>query len=107
MKRIFTYMIIILLITSIYKDLSLGTGNKTSVKDEISPNEAMYNNNDFSIIQIKVTHGDTVLSIMESINDEINNVEKIIADFQVLNPNTPPQQIRPGEIYYFPKYNTP
>ncbi len=62
----------------------------------------------YHVIPIKVQADDTVLSIVERINPQLHqelDVNRILSDFQLSNPNSDPFSLSPGEIYYFPKYN--
>jgi len=55
--------------------------------------------------KITIEPGDTVLSILESINaSKKTNISKMIGDFQNLNPHTDPNTIKIGETYLFPLY---
>ncbi|MRH43108.1 hypothetical protein GH741_10465 [Aquibacillus halophilus] len=53
-----------------------------------------------------VIPGDTVLSIVEEFNEEQSSVQmnQIIQDFQILNPDVDPHQIKPNMDYLFPVY---
>lgn len=101
-KKSSLFLFIILLIVSVYKDLFTGSSlpshsNDTKIQDNI-PHE---------VLKVKVKKGETVLSIVEKINQmEHNdlNIQSIMDDFQVANPNTDPYQLKPGMFYYFPLY---
>ncbi|GGE46942.1 hypothetical protein GCM10011391_27220 [Pullulanibacillus camelliae] len=55
--------------------------------------------------KVTVASGDTVLSIMESINPhQDENITKMINDFQALNPHVDPNAIKIGQTYRFPVY---
>ncbi|GGH79796.1 regulatory protein YycH of two-component signal transduction system YycFG [Pullulanibacillus pueri] len=54
---------------------------------------------------VTVQTGDTVLSIIERLNpNQVENISKMINDFQLLNPKQNPNQIKIGESYRFPLY---
>ncbi|AXI09470.1 hypothetical protein CV093_11910 [Oceanobacillus sp. 143] len=103
MKRLMIYMLFILLCMSIYKDLSIGN---LSSQENISPLEQSPHS-DYTITQIKITIGDTVLSVMEKMNvDESNqlDISRIMDDFKQLNPTADPFHLEPNAFYYFPVY---
>ena len=103
LKRLTLYGIIILLLISIYKDIAI---------DEAFPmyeDEIIQTNKDFHVLKREIHHGDTVLSILEEINDikqlEQINIEQMISDFKMLNQNINPYQLQQGKYYLFPKYS--
>ncbi|RKQ37804.1 hypothetical protein [Oceanobacillus halophilus] len=105
-KRFFLYTFIILLVASIFKDLSLGT----IIKEEDSPPDipTVVSNSNYSVQKVKISSGDTVLSIVEEINSQkIHEIEiqQILSDFNELNPSVNPYQLQPNSFYYFPDYN--
>ncbi|OZU89955.1 hypothetical protein CIL03_02095 [Virgibacillus indicus] len=102
-KRISLYIFLILLFLSIYKDIMSGY----NIPDNNSPKIQQTVKIDFEIVHIKVKSGETVLSIVEKINNndiEILNVNQIISDFRLANPETDPFQLQTGHYYYFPLY---
>jgi hypothetical protein len=103
-KRIILYIFIILLVASIYKDLSLRNAgiNHLHYKELQTTEDSQY-----SILKVRVDIGDTVISIVEDLHDGNLNVsaETIMNDFQHLNPNTHPNSMQPESYYYFPLYN--
>lgn len=104
MKRFLLYVFVILLFISVSKDLTENKQDSVEYKEIVAPH---HTNTDFTIMHIKIKPGDTVLSIVEEIND--HNIQKldakqIIADFQSINPNADPYHIQPHLFYYFPKY---
>lgn len=97
-KKYFLFLFTVLLMLSILHDLS---------KDTITPNpnEQMIQT-DIEMMTIKVMPGDTVLSITEEINDfKSLNLNRIIEDFQHLNPGSNYQSLNIHQYYYFPLYN--
>lgn len=56
--------------------------------------------------EVKVAAGQTVLSIVEQIQDGPLpvSISQLITDFQVLNPKTEPEMIQIGKVYKFPVY---
>ncbi|MCH1624947.1 hypothetical protein [Fredinandcohnia quinoae] len=55
---------------------------------------------------IKIQPGDTVLSIIETINPNyrISSIDTLINDFEALNPNVKADLLQIGKTYYFPLY---
>ncbi|MBU8789442.1 hypothetical protein [Oceanobacillus caeni] len=102
-KRLILYMFIILLVASIYKDLSLGDDMINQYQDIET---FITKDSQYTIIKVKVEWGDTVLSIIKDLNEGKIKVpfEKIINDFQELNPNIDPNSMEPENYYYFPLY---
>ncbi|MED4353488.1 hypothetical protein P9265_14320 [Schinkia azotoformans] len=56
--------------------------------------------------EVKVAAGQTVLSIVEQIQDGPLpvSISQLITDFQLLNPKTEPEMIQIGKVYKFPVY---
>ncbi|WP_156290717.1 hypothetical protein [Oceanobacillus salinisoli] len=102
-KKIFIYIIIILLVASIYKDLSLGTEPNENVPTQETTIQI---NENYSAMKVKVTSGDTVLSIVENINEGKGEIaiDQMMTDFQQLNPEVNPYRLQPNTFYYFPVY---
>ncbi len=102
-KKLSLYVCIILFVMSIYKDVSPELRNENEKK-----NGPIDQPGQFQIIKVKVQSGETVLSIVEDINQPLTDVdvESIILDFQALNPTTDPYQLKTGAFYYFPLYRT-
>lgn len=103
-KKSFLYIFIILLLVSIYKDLYYGTIINNQTNDD---NSAYTTVNKPHVIKVKVQQGDTVLSIVEKINETENenlNIEMILEDFQAANPTADPFQLKANAFYYFPLY---
>jgi len=104
-KRILFYFILILLLISIYKDLSIGSSINNIIIESSSPKTV--NTSNFDIVQIKVDSGDTVLSIVEKVNNyQINHIDinKIITDFKQINPFVNPYHLKKNRFYFFPIY---
>src|SRR5690625_5498148 len=101
MKKVLIYILIFLLLFSVYKDLNIGSsGNNRSS----STNSVSITN--YNAVYVKVQHGDTILSIIENINREnisVMDMDQIIEDFKLLNPNINPYQLKTEHYYYFPK----
>lgn len=100
LKRFSLILLFFLIILSVMDDLS-----KPKSVTHDKPSESNVHT-DYQIAHIKVKPGDTVLSITESINemDELD-IDKIVSDFEYLNPGTTSETIIPHSFYYFPLYN--
>lgn len=98
-KKISFFLFLILFLLSMVHDLSKPISN-----NQETDSEQIKNN--LQIAHIKITPGETVLSITEKINEMENlDVEKIIIDFQTLNPGTDYKALIPNSFYYFPLYS--
>lgn len=106
-KRFFIYIVIILLCISIYNDLSLG--NSPASEDRSNRIQQPSTDITFTVLQVKVEPGETVLSIVERINNNRNlkkmDLTQILTDFNTINPSIDPKTIEPHTYYYFPLYN--
>jgi len=104
-KRLSIYLLLILLLVSIYKDLTIDTSKIKSDSKITQFTDA----SELSGIRIRIDPGDTVLSIVEQINKE-NHISKIditqiITDFEKINPDVDPYELKPNNFYYFPLYH--
>ncbi|WP_405101168.1 hypothetical protein [Oceanobacillus sp. FSL H7-0719] len=91
MKKLCLILLMLFLLLSMIHDLS-----KPGADRETVPQNA---------IQVKITPGDTVLSVTEEINSlEDLDIEQIIHDFQKLNPGIDYRILSPYTFYYFPLY---
>src|SRR5699024_279531 len=100
-KKISVYTFIILLVISVYKDLSINS----PIPDKRVEFEKMPLNHT-NVIKVKVQKGETVLSIVEKINKTGKNldVEQILDDFQASNPNADPYHLKADSFYFLPLY---
>jgi len=104
MKRFVGLLITLIVVYSIYFDLSHGTlpkmeESKPTIAKPISNEAAVY-------FEKEVKTGDTVLSIIE---DHLNKsvpvpISEVVSDFKKLNDGVAPQEIQPGKTYKFPNY---
>lgn len=105
-KRTFIYVIIILLCISIYNDLTLGNVVLENKSNRIQQPSADIT---FTVLQVKVEPGETVLSIVERINNNRNlekmDLTQILTDFTIINPSIDPHNLEPRTYYYFPLYD--
>ncbi|MFE8703177.1 hypothetical protein ACFYKX_21595 [Cytobacillus sp. FJAT-54145] len=110
MKRLAGLIMLVLIIYSIYYDLSHGTlpamsEQKEEVVSEVVENEIV---EDTKIVFFEkvVGKGDTVLSIVEeSLDSSIPvSIQQVVQDFEELNKGLKPEQIQYGKTYKFPDY---
>src|SRR5699024_5155313 len=106
-KRLSIYLLLILLFVSIYKDLTIDT---TKIKSKSKSKITQFTDaSEISSIRIRVDPGDTVLSIVEQVNKDNHiskiNITQIISDFEKINPDVDPYEIKPNNFYYFPLYH--
>jgi hypothetical protein len=122
-KKILFILFILLFFRSVLYDLSVGTASKwidtTSSTEEKEPSinapteekvnqdEQMNSNihKDFEVVSYKVKAGDTVLSVAETLNSHPISIDKLLEDFQKLNPNINPHEIHIDQTYLFPVYH--
>ncbi|MBS4173550.1 LysM domain-containing protein [Bacillus sp. FJAT-49736] len=105
MKRFLAFVAAIIILYSVYYDIKVGTIPSVSHASEIKSNSV--HTSDIIPNQIhKVNPGDTVLSIVEHLQNGHFTVsmEKIISDFQKLNNGIKPEEIQIGQEYKFPIY---
>lgn len=106
-KRSFLFSIILLLMFSIYNDITIGTSpfteNKLYIKKPVVPKK---NEGEISIIEVRLQPGDTVLSVTEQINQqqETLDIAQVMNDFKEINPYIDPYHLEPDTSYFFPVY---
>src|SRR5690625_7995149 len=99
-KKVSFYMLLLLLLLSIYTDLTTGTSQAVDSK-------ALSTQTNYRIIKVKISAGDNDLSVAEQINTEhemINNVQQIMSDFKNINPQSKHHNLHVDEYYLFPFY---
>ncbi|WP_010097012.1 hypothetical protein [Ornithinibacillus scapharcae] len=106
MKKIIISILIVLLMVSIYKDLTAGTNFSNINQKE---NKQPFHSNisqQFSPIKVKIEQGDTLITIIERLNPSLNelNMDQIVEDFRYLNPTVDPNQLQINRFYFFPQY---
>ncbi|MBB6175282.1 Tfp pilus assembly protein FimV [Anoxybacillus tengchongensis] len=100
MKNMFIFLIFIAICAIAYHDLTDGTIHMIrSQTTDKQTNELPYR-------EVTVQRGDTLLSIIER---EINGqlpvpIDKLIADFQALNPHVNAHSLQIGKTYRIPQY---
>lgn len=103
--------LILLMIISIYIDLSVGTPISTTIhqkneKEMTSPNHYEQYSDSFQVISYHFQNGDTLLSVFDHFhsNEQSINIEQALTDFQALNPTTNIYQLKAETTYLFPVY---
>lgn len=107
MKKIIFPILIILLMISIYKDLTLGTTISNLDHDTVEHAKQTEITQDFHAIKVKIEQGDTFISVMEQLNPNLEkiNMEQLVDDFSYLNPTEDPDHLQLHHYYFFPQYN--
>ncbi|WP_077327009.1 hypothetical protein [Virgibacillus siamensis] len=104
--KIGLYTLALLFTASLYKDLTVGTPiHSDTLKQAEVVSDDVINS---MAAHVRVMKGETVLSIVEDLNEESIqeiNINQILNDFKKLNPETKPLEIKAGSYYYFPLYN--
>ncbi|BDG46503.1 MULTISPECIES: LysM domain-containing protein [Parageobacillus] len=107
MKKAITIFVICLSIYIIYHDVTTGTLS-ISMKTAAGPERAADGKKHVSIPYqtVTVNPGDTLLSIMErQQNGPLPvSIDKVIADFEALNPGEKAQTLQIGKKYKIPVY---
>lgn len=99
-KKFLLSILIILVLISIFQDLSNINNNDFTEEPNIQSQHSQFN-----IIPVKVMPGDTVLSIIESLHQGRTSeakIDQLLKEFRNLNPTTEPTEIRVDHVYYFP-----
>lgn len=97
MKRLIGFIAAILVMYSVYADLTEGTLPKAEKHIEAASS--------ITFEEVFIQPGDTVLSIVEKQGGFPDvSIEKIINDFRALNNGMSPEQIQPGKVYKIPVY---
>lgn len=118
LKRMLFIVTMILFFVSIGHDLTTGTFPKELVSkaedQEANVNQESPKSSDtspeqerFRVVEHRVKAGDTVLSIMEKLNQEGPpvTIEQMLADFEFINKGQDPNTIKMNQIYLFPYYH--
>ncbi|MBM7554752.1 hypothetical protein [Thalassobacillus pellis] len=113
MKKAAIFIFIVLLLMSLYKDLTSGVtikGKEKTPEETITPNQSEIKKPPLRFDQkvpVKIKSGDTVLSIMEKLHngEYVYSIEMMLQDFVRLNPGTDPSAIKIDHVYYFPMYD--
>ncbi|EKN66252.1 hypothetical protein BABA_16577 [Neobacillus bataviensis LMG 21833] len=111
MKKLFSFLVAILVLYVIYFDLTIGTLPTSTTKQVdakvVTKGETKGPKSDIPAFEAKVKPGETVISIVEH---ELNNplpvsITELINDFRELNPEQSPEKIQIGATYHFPDYS--
>lgn len=105
LKKCSLYLLMFLLLSSIYHDIT--SGSLPNVNTNPDHGETMQIHQEKVLVKRKFQAGETVLSIIEKINqDKLHELDmtKIINDFKQLNPDVDPFNLQPNESYYFLVY---
>jgi len=108
MKKLFGMLLVILILYSIYIDLTVGTLPTASPQRVEAVTETVKNPvKGTPSFEAKVKPGETVLTIVEHhINKAIPvSITDLIMDFQQLNSGQAPEKIQIGATYKFPDYS--
>ncbi|WP_100372428.1 hypothetical protein [Bacillus sp. FJAT-45037] len=122
MKRIGLGLLVLVILYSVYYDLTIGTlpnGLEATTQTEpVKPTteppppaeeseEVTTMNEPF--VEVTIEPGFTVLSIVEHLHEGNGpvpaTIQEIIYDFKELNPGTEPESIQIGKTYKFPYYS--
>ncbi|ALX48101.1 hypothetical protein [Lentibacillus amyloliquefaciens] len=104
-KKMILYTFLILFLLSIHRDLTVGTF-LNSTPDQQNKLHIMEQEK-MEVLKVQVGQGETVLSIVEEINEPHSSnldIPQILADFKSLNHGVKPTDIKKEEYYYFPLY---
>ncbi|MGG1677429.1 hypothetical protein ACIFOT_16960 [Neobacillus sp. NRS-1170] len=108
MKKLFGFLLTVLIIYVIYLDLTVGTLTPSPVKQvDAKVETVMKKATGLPSFEAKVKPGETVISIVE------HRLEKplpvaitdLIEDFKKLNQGHNPEKIQIGSTYHFPDYS--
>ncbi|HET7657407.1 MAG TPA: hypothetical protein VFK37_03880 [Bacillales bacterium] len=112
MKGFIGFCLAILVIYSIYYDLQYGTIPNTTkaatvnaqLKKDKTPSQPEHK--EIPHQKVQVQPGATVLSIVEHINKQSSvSIQKVVHDFEFLNPGVDANKIKIGQTYLFPVYD--
>ncbi|MBO8156077.1 MAG: LysM peptidoglycan-binding domain-containing protein [Bacillaceae bacterium] len=111
-KKLLLGLMIVLFAKSLLYDLTAGVLQNRiepiqpdSKQEQFDP-RPQHEKISYKTVSYQVQSGDTVLSILEQLNPELNtiSVDQLMADFKKLNPGVNPHQILQGKTYLFPVY---
>ncbi|MCM3114844.1 hypothetical protein M3610_06030 [Neobacillus sp. MER 74] len=109
MKKLFGFLLAVLIIYVIYIDLTVGTLPSSLTQQVDAKVEApkLQVKSDLPSFEAKVEPGATVISIVEHQLDKPLpvSITDLIQDFRKLNPGETPEKIQIGSTYHFPDYS--
>jgi hypothetical protein len=113
LKRLYIFILIMIVSYSVYYDLKAGTlpkAEETAVPVVNNTEESLPEETEEEIkieyTSVKVKSGDTILSLME---EELDgplpvSIDQLIEDFEFLNEGQSAQDIQVGKVYKLPIY---
>ncbi|WIF96960.1 MULTISPECIES: hypothetical protein [Pontibacillus] len=118
LKKMLFIITMILFFVSIGHDLTTGTFPKELIS-KAEDHQTIENETNtkpltptggqerFRVIEHKVSAGDTVLSIMEKLNEDGPpvTIQQMLTDFEALNDGQDPNSIKMNKVYLFPYYH--
>jgi len=109
-KKLFGFLLAVLIIYVIYIDLTVGTLPSTltqQVDAKIEVPSKPQQKTAIPSFEAKVEPGETVISIVEHQLDKSLpvSISELIGDFRKLNPGETPEKIQIGSTYHFPDYS--
>ncbi|WP_368504768.1 hypothetical protein AB3N04_03655 [Alkalihalophilus sp. As8PL] len=122
MKRIGLGLLVLIILYSVYYDLTIGTLPNGLESTSTQPVEEVTHTDTFMTsdieettseitepyVEVMVEPGYTVLSIVEHLHEGIvpfpASIQEVIFDFKELNQGLEPEMIQIGETYKFPYY---
>ncbi|WP_409251376.1 hypothetical protein V1502_14660 [Bacillus sp. SCS-153A] len=113
MKRMYIFLLIMIVSYSIYYDLKAGTLPKIEetaapviATETEEPPPAVEEDYEIEHTTVKIKSGDTILSLMEETLDGPLpvSIDQLIEDFESLNDGQSPHDIQVGKVYKLPVY---
>jgi hypothetical protein len=107
MKKLVSMLVLVFIIYIVYHDVTKGTLPTYTQKQPDIQTTSSESNTDINYKIIEVKAGDTILSIVEKDrNGPLPvSIEKLIKDFEILNPGVKAEALQIGKTYKFPVYN--
>lgn len=107
MKKLLWLFVLLCMILVIYHDVTYGTLPTYEEAETTTMEKASVQSHSQPYKVVKTRAGDTVISIMER---EMKgplpvSIQKLIADFEKLNPGVKADSLQIGKSYKFPNYN--
>ncbi|WP_078545626.1 LysM peptidoglycan-binding domain-containing protein [Litchfieldia alkalitelluris] len=112
MKKMGGFIIFFFILYIIYHDISIGTlpvakGENNIVEEQAVEVAAEEVSPSFPYQEVEIKAGDTLLSLVESLNDgnsSNRSISSIINDFEELNPGVKANSLKIGQVYKIPTY---
>lgn len=104
-NKLLLFIFFIFLLYSIKVDLSITPPlNHSTTHNE--NNEKVISETNFTVVSYKMKQTDTFISVIDQLNPQLKkyDLNKMMDDFENLNPNIEVSQLQPEEIYLFPVY---